>query len=96
MQRLTRYFLSDIRNLDDLLNKAKIILKKSCSKASQKETENQEPTQIVDRFDQTLMRILFSFHPSRALTTSGEEYSIFVGICVGHQTFFVMSKDDVL
>jgi|LauGreDrversion4_2_1035121.scaffolds.fasta_scaffold66859_1 hypothetical protein len=89
-QKLVRYLQAEMKGLDDLLTKTKLIIKKNSSRSEE------DFVQVTDYFEQALMRVIFSFHPTKAPENMlGKEYLIFVGTCLGHQTFFVMRESDI-
>lgn len=69
-----------MRGIDDLMTKAKLILRKHKSEA--------EAVQLTDPYEQSLMRLILSFHPTKTL----DKLSIFVGTFEGQPTFFLMSE----
>lgn len=50
-------------------------------------------TKVSEDNEKALLKAVFSFHPTRELPKDCE---IFVGMCLGHLTFFTMSSDMVL
>jgi hypothetical protein len=69
-----KQFLSEIKTVEDIKEKATNILNKAA---------NQEPsqfTQLVDPSSEMFMRVIFMFHPTRSAGLNDmEESKIFVG-----------------
>lgn len=71
-----------MRGIDDLMTKAKLILRKYKS-------EDAEVVQLADPFELSLMRLIFSYHPSKTLD---DKLSIFIGSFERQPTFFLMRE----
>ena len=71
----------DFKTADDVLTKAKSILRRYSD-------QNSLINRITDPLEQIFLRVLFSFHPTRVLPDN-PDYPILVGTCYQHPTFFV-------
>jgi hypothetical protein len=71
-----------MRGIDDLMTKAKLILRKYKSEAA-------EAVQLTDPFELSLMRLILSFHPSKHLD---DTLNIFIASFERQPTFFLMQE----
>lgn len=71
----------DLKSADDILTRARSILRRYSD-------QNSLISKISDPSEQTFLKVVFSFHPTRVLPEN-PDYPILIGACYQHPTFFV-------
>lgn len=91
ISKLSKYF-NEIKSLEDIQSRAKIIIKKNSAHSKGIDQVNQ----LTNMQEEMFMRTVFLFHPTRAADLNDmEENKIVVGNYEGHSTCFIQSSDQI-